>query len=102
MMRYDYECKHCKKVFEVEKQMSDPSPTCCPHCSSKIVERYFGPGTAPAIMFADRPPWTYKEAKMYKTTKYKGKEYKVNPSVHGDLGSWNSPGEPVTTKPKKK
>ena len=99
-MRYDFKCSKCGDIFEVEKRMSDPNPACL-KCGGST-ERHFGPSNAPSITFADRPPWTYKEAKMYKTTKYKGKEYRVDPSKHGDLGSWNSPGEPVTTKPKKK
>jgi len=97
-MRYDYKCDSCKAIFETEKRMSDPDPV-CPNCG-KAASRYFSPDSTPCILFADRPPWTYKEAKKYKTTKYKGKEYKVDPCKHGDLGSWNSPGELIPEKKK--
>lgn len=102
MPRYDYICvKKCKKVFEVEKRMSDPDPAFCPHCKGKAPERYFGKDAVPSVAYGDRPPWTYKEAKKYKTAKWKGMEFKIDPSKHGDIASANSPGEVVKPKPKK-
>ncbi len=104
MPKYDYICenKKCKKVFEIEKKMSDPDPKKCPHCNGKKVSRYYCAETVPSVGYTDRPPWTYKQAKKFKTAIYKGKETKIDPAKHGDLGSWNSPGEIVKPKPKVK
>jgi putative FmdB family regulatory protein len=101
-MRYDYKCLKCKKLFEVEKRITEPDPESCPHCKSKKIERYFCPENLPGVLYTDRPPWTYKEARKYKTAKYKGREFKIDPSKHGDIGSWNSPGELVKPTKKKK
>jgi len=95
-MIYEYICLKCG-ILQLEKKMSAPDCAKCPECGNKIERNW--QGIAPAILFADRPIWTYREAKKYKTAKWKGKEFKIDPSKHGDLGSWNSPGELI--KPKK-
>lgn len=93
-MLYDYVCKECGEEFEVSKKMSDPHPSSCPLCGGKNPERLFR--QAPALFYRDRPPWTYKEALKYKTARWNGgPRTKIDPSKHGDLGSWNSPGEIV-------
>jgi len=98
-MLYDYSCPKCGDL-ELEKRMSDPDPI-CPECGS-VLERRYGAGTTPGILYSDRPPWTYRQAKGYKTAKWKGKEFKIDPRKHGDLGSWNSPGELVKKIEKKR
>ena len=98
-MRYDYLCQKCG-VFEHEKGMTAPDIEKCPSCGRKV-KRYYGSENAPGILFSDRPPWTYHEAKKYKTAKWKGREFKIDPTKHGDMGSWNSPGELIKSKPKK-
>jgi putative FmdB family regulatory protein len=90
-MRYDYFCPKCG-IIELEKRMSDPEFKKCPVCGSEVARHYGIPG----ILYADRPPWTYKEARKYKTAKWKGRETKIDPAKHGDIGSWNSPGELVS------
>ena len=90
-MRYDYSCPKCG-LLELEKKMSDPEFEKCPDCGSKL-ERRYGAGGTPGILYTDRPPWTYPEARKYKTAKFKGRETRIDPRKHGDLGSWNSPGE---------
>lgn len=102
IMRYEYICNKCQFIFEIDKGMNDPAPVKCRKCKKKGIERYFSPAGLPMIMMGDRPPWTYKEAKKFKTAKYKGKEFKIDPAKHGDLASWNSPGEVIPPKPKKK
>lgn len=97
-MRYDYVCHGCG-VFEYEKRMSDPDLERCPSCGSPV-KRVYGAGQTPGILYTDRPPWTYAEARKYKTAKWKGREFKIDSRKHGDLGSWNSPGELVKSKPK--
>ena len=104
MPLYDYQCQNekCRIVFEVEKKMVDPDPKKCPACACRKIARYWGSDSAPAVGYGDRPPWTYSEAKKYKTAKWKGMEFKIDPNKHGDIGSANSPGEVVKTKPKKR
>lgn len=102
MPKYDYICEKCKKIFEIEKKMADPDPKKCPHCKGKKVERYFGKDSVPTVGYGDRPPWTYKESKKFKTAIYKDKEFKIDPNKHGDIASWNSPGEYIGPKKKKK
>lgn len=94
MPRYDYACQKCKLVFEVEKKMSDPAPSKCPGCRSKKIDRYFGdPSAIPAVGYKDRPPWTYKECLKYKDCKLNdGPRVEIDPSKHGDIGAWHSPG----------
>lgn len=97
-MRYDYNCEECG-TFEVEKKMSAPDPKKCPKCGLPISRVY----TPSAILFADRPPWTYKEVLKYKTCSHNGgPKFKVDPSKHGDLGAWNSPGDIAPSVPRKK
>jgi putative FmdB family regulatory protein len=88
-MRYDYKCEKCG-VFEVVKRMSDPDPKACPTCGGVIVRVY----EASPILYANRPPWTYKESLKYKTCSHNGgPKFNIDPSKHGDIGAWNSPGE---------
>lgn len=101
-MRYDYRCCECGNVIEVEKRMSAPGPDLCKKCDGKM-ERYFAPDQIPSVLYPNRPPWTYKEAKKYKTAKHNdGPRIKIDPSKHGDLGSWNCDAEIVPEKPKRK
>jgi len=94
MMRYDYACTQCGHEFEVVKAMSAPGPSECPKCGAKSPERLFR--EAPPLVYRDRPPWTYKEALKYKTCRWNdGPRMKIDPSKHGDVGSWNSPGEVI-------
>jgi putative FmdB family regulatory protein len=102
-MKYDYICQKCQKVFEIEKKLTDPPPSQCPHCRSKKIERHFSSDSMPAILYPNRPPWTYREALKYKTARWNGGPLtKIDPKKHGDLGSWNSPGEVVPEKKKGK
>lgn len=99
-MIYEYKCSKCQHVFSIKKSMSAPHPEKCPKCRRKGgIERYFTAEALPSVMYADRPPWTYKESKRFKTAKFKGKEYKIDPAKHGDVGAWNSPGEYIQPKP---
>lgn len=102
-MRYDYQCvnKKCKKVFEVIKRMSDPDPETCPHCRTDGPTRFYSTESLPTVGYTDRPPWTYPEARKFKTATYKGKTYKIDPNRHGDITSWDFPGE-RTADPRKK
>lgn len=103
MPKYDWQCNKCGWIWEIEKiLMSSPDPKKCPSCRSGKIERYFCPSGIPSMAYGDRPPWTYNEAKKYKTAKWKGKEFKIDPRKHGDIGSANSPGELVVPKPKKR
>ena len=98
-MRYDYQCACCSNIWEVEKPMSAPGPAVCPSCGSDNVARYFGKGSSPPVLFANRPPWTYKECLKYKDCKHNnGPRTKIDPSKHGDLGAWNCPGEVIKGK----
>lgn len=91
MPQYDFWCDNCEAVIEIEKSMSDPNPESCPKCKSDRLRRLF---SIPSIHYANRPPWTYKECLRYKYVRKNGGPYfKVDPSKHGDLGSWHSPGE---------
>jgi putative FmdB family regulatory protein len=92
MPKYDYKCLKCKEIFEVEKTMSADGPKKCLLCGAKSPERHFS--EAPPRYYRDRPPWTYPEAKKYKTCRWNdGPRMKIDPSKHGDIGSWNSFGE---------
>lgn len=102
MPRYDYKCSKCDVVFEVEKSMSASAPSKCPACGKKEVERVFLPDGSPSVVYTNRPPWTYAEAKKYKTARWNGGPLvKIDPSKHGDIGSWNCPGEVVPENKKK-
>jgi putative FmdB family regulatory protein len=93
-MRYDYICKHCNKIFEIEKKMSDPDPKSCPLCGSSSIERYFDSKYIPFITYKNRPTWTYNDCKKYKECSFNGgPRIKIDPSKHGDIGSWNCSGE---------
>lgn len=35
---YEYECKACDKVFEVQQKMSDDPLTNCPECDSPVTK----------------------------------------------------------------
>lgn len=95
-MRYDYECTECKVVFEVEKGIKDPPPSRCPKCGSSKVQRHFSAADAPPILYKGRPIWTYNDSKKYKQCSQDGGPVrKIDPNKHGDLASWNSPGEVV-------
>lgn len=99
MPSYDFKCKKCDEVFEFQKKMTDPDPKKCKICGYGKIERVY---TSPNVTYPNRPPWTYKEAKKYKTAKWNdGPTVKIDPNKHGDLASWNSPGE-VVPKPKPK
>jgi putative FmdB family regulatory protein len=101
-MLYDYFCKKCDKVFEVDKSMSAPGPSRCPECGAAGPERYFV-GNAPAVAYANRPPWTYRECLKYKDCKFNdGPRTKIDPRKHGDIGAWNSPGEVIKPAPRKR
>lgn len=92
-MKYDFCCQGCQFVWEIEKKMSDPGPSKCPECGSKDIERHYGSSDSPPILYANRPPWTYKECLKYKDCKFNdGPRTKIDPNKHGDLGAWNSPG----------
>ena len=34
-MTYEYECKNCKKVIEIEQKITDEKITICPECGSE-------------------------------------------------------------------
>jgi len=104
-MLYDYQCSQCSKVLTVEKSIKDPHPDTCPYCLKEGLERHFSPDSVPAIIYANRPAWTYSDIKRYKNMRIKGGKrdgqlLKVDPSKHGDLGSWNT--DLQTDKPKRK
>jgi putative FmdB family regulatory protein len=102
MPLYDYVCKKCNSVFEVDKKMSSPGPATCPKCGSEGPERHFG-DTAPSVVYANRPPWTYRECLKYKDCKFNdGPRTKIDPRKHGDVGAWHSPGEVMPDKNKRK
>jgi putative FmdB family regulatory protein len=96
MPRYDYKCNACEYVFEVQHRMAEDGPKKCPRCEKERPEKMI---SCPNITYANRPPWTYKEAKKYKTARMNGGPLvKIDPNKHGDLASWNSPGEVVPEK----
>jgi putative FmdB family regulatory protein len=100
-MIYEYQCKTCEEVFEVEKRMLDPSPEICPICGGNEIERFWS--SSPAILFANRPIWTYNDVKKYKTFRQDGGQLKkVNPAKHGDMGAWHTDAEIAPEKKKKK
>ena len=100
-MRYDFFCAKCKKVIEIEKRMSESNPIACPICKSNKFTRHFG--SAPAVIYANRPIWTYNDCKKYKTFRQNGGPLqKVDPGKHGDLGAWNTDAERAPEKKKKK
>ena len=33
---YEYECKECKKVFEVQQKMADKPLSACPECNAPV------------------------------------------------------------------
>lgn len=35
MARYDYKCKHCGHIFEVEHSMKEKPVIHCPHCKKE-------------------------------------------------------------------
>lgn len=102
-MRYEYCCSKCKTIFEIDKKMGDPDPVKCLACKKKGgVERYFSPDGLPSIIYPGRPIHTYNDTKKYKTFRQNGGPLKkVDPSKHGDLGSWHSDAE-TAPEPKKK
>ena len=72
--------------------MKAPHPSACPLCNEEGgVERIFEPTN---ITYANRPPWTYNDFVKYKTCSHNdGPRMKIDPSKHGDMAAWNSPGE---------
>jgi putative FmdB family regulatory protein len=48
MPYYDYECKNCNKVWEVEQKITDKKLTLCPYCQNKKLIRLIN---NPAIIF---------------------------------------------------
>jgi len=104
-MRYDYICKDCRLVFEVEKPMAAPPPGSCPKCGSRDIDRHFSADALPMVLYANRPIWTYNDARKYKTCRMDdGPRLAIDPGKHGDLGSWHCPGQvvPLTQADKKK
>jgi putative FmdB family regulatory protein len=102
-MRYEYMCRSCEEVFEIEKSISDPHPEDCPCCNKKkTVERHFGPNSVPNVVHKGRPTWSYNDCIGYKTATHNGTTVKIDPSKHGGLKSAGLPGEVVKKKPKKK
>lgn len=86
--------------------MSAPHPTKCPQCSKNKLERYYGDGkgnaSIPAVLYPGRPAHTYNDVKPFKTMSSNGgQKMIVDPSKHGDLGSWHTDVKPAP-KPKKK
>lgn len=101
MPKYDYICKKCGNIFEIEKSMSSPSPEKCIICEEGgCIERCY---SVPSIGYGnDRPIWTYKEALKYKTARHNGGPLiKIDPNKHGDRGAWHCPGEVVKENKKK-
>jgi len=42
-MKYDYICKECDTIFEVERPMADREvPIACPECEAMTNKRYYG------------------------------------------------------------
>ncbi len=35
---YEYECKECKKVFEIQQKMADDPLTICPECEGELTK----------------------------------------------------------------
>jgi len=35
---YEYECKSCRKVFEVQQKMADKPLTSCPECEGELTK----------------------------------------------------------------
>lgn len=89
-MLYDYICNECKVIFEVDKKITDPHPDKCLSCESEKIERYFHYSSIPSVVYANRPTWTYSDCKRYKECTFNGgPKIKIDPSKHGDLGSWH-------------
>lgn len=94
-MRYDYLCSDCGHKWEIEKSIKAPHPKKCPECGKDTAERDLST-SVPAMLYANRPPWTYKECLKYKDCRFNGgPRTKIDPSKHGDLGAWHSPGKVV-------
>jgi putative FmdB family regulatory protein len=48
-MLFDYRCKECGEVVEIDKKIIDPHPTKCPKCDKDGLERYFA--SAPSVEY---------------------------------------------------
>lgn len=48
-MLFDYRCKECGEVSEINKSISSPHPTTCPICNKEGLERTFI--TSPSVEF---------------------------------------------------
>lgn len=97
-MTYDYTCVDCGNIWTVEKSIKAPPPDECPACESTSIERKF---ESLFILYANRPPWTYNDSLKYKDCKFNdGPRTAIDPSKHGDIGSWNCPGKIVNQLPK--
>ena len=97
MAFYDYQCKDCDLIFEIEKLMSDPAPDMCPECKGTSLGRYWSPENAPG-MVTPRPTWAYNDCLKYKTATYNGVTVKIDPTKHGDRGAKGLGGEFVKKK----
>lgn len=99
MPLYDFICHKCNIIIEINKSMNSDNPP-CPQCNGEI-ERYYCPENIPTVGYGNRPIYTYDMVKKYKTFVHEGKEYKVDPNKHGDIGAMNvdlGKGKPKRTK----
>lgn len=101
-MLYGYKCRKCQRLIEIEKSIKESHPVKCPYCLKASLERHFDAISLPAIHYAGRPGWTYNDIKKYKNMRVDGKLLKIDPSKHGDLGSWNTNADLDKTPAKKK
>lgn len=93
---YDFKCNECSHVWEVTKSMTAPGPDACPKCGGRVVSQVL---SCPSIIYANRPPWTYKDCLKFKDCRLNdGPRTKIDPNKHGDLGAWHSPGDVVPLK----
>lgn len=44
MPTYEYECKSCKRAFEVKHGINDPAPTTCENCGGELRRVFYPPG----------------------------------------------------------
>jgi hypothetical protein len=95
-MVFTYLCHHCKASWRVEKSILAPAPSACPKCQSADIDRDYAADGKPSVIYVGRPVWTYNDARRFKDCRVNGgPRTRIDPSRHGDLGSWNSPGEVI-------